>query len=175
MKPDEVARLLSSAEDYILPALAIHFFAGLRRTEVERLDWSEIKLDERVIEIKSEKAKGARRRLVPISDNLYEWIAPLSKHEGAVIRSEYFYRKGTTNARKKAGVDVYPHNSGRHSYASYHLAKHENAPKLAMNLGHPDATMLYNHYRALVTPKSADTYWSIKPQQLDNVTNIKAS
>ena len=175
LKPDEVARLLSSAEDYILPALAIHFFAGLRRTEVERLDWSEIKLDERVIEIKSEKAKGARRRLVPISDNLYEWIAPLSKHEGAVIRSEYFYRKGTTNARKKAGVDVYPHNSGRHSYASYHLAKHENAPKLAMNLGHPDATMLYNHYRALVTPKSADTYWSIKPQQLDNVTNIKAS
>jgi integrase len=177
LKPDEVARLLSCAEDYILPAIAIHFFAGLRRTEVERLDWSEVNLDERLIEVRSDKAKTAQRRLVPISDNLYEWLAPLSKHEGAVINSEYFYRKGITQARSKAGINDYPQNAGRHSYGSYHLARHKSAGELAMNMGHHNTTTLYQHYNAheLVTPKRAETYWSIVPKQIDNVTDIKAS
>ena len=174
LKPNEVARLLSCSDDYVLPAIAIHFFAGLRRTEVERLDWSEVNLDERLIEVRSDKAKTAQRRLVPISDNLYEWLAPLSKHEGAVINSEYFYRKGMTQARSKAGINDYPQNAGRHSYASYHLAKHKSAGELAMNLGHHNATTLYQHYNAhdLVTPKRAEAYWNIIPASLDNVTNM---
>ena len=177
LKPNEVARLLSCSDDYVLPAIAIHFFAGLRRTEVERLDWSEVNLDERLIEVRSDKAKTAQRRLVPISDNLYEWLAPLSKHEGAVINSEYFYRKGMTQARSKAGINDYPQNAGRHSYASYHLAKHKSAGELAMNLGHHNATTLYQHYNAhdLVTPKRAEAYWNIVPEEIDNVTSIKAS
>ena len=76
LKPSEVARLLSCSNDYVLPAIAIHFFAGLRRAEIGRLDWSEVNLDERLIEVRSDKAKTAQRRLVPISDNLYEWLAP---------------------------------------------------------------------------------------------------
>ena len=101
-----------------------------------------------LIEVRSDKAKTAQRRLVPISDNLYEWLAPLSKHEGAVIDSEYFYRKGHDTARSKAGINDYPQNAGRHSYASYHLAKHKSAGELAVNLGHHNATTLYQHYNA---------------------------
>ena len=176
LKPKDVANLLACAEDYVLPALAIHFFAGLRRSEVERLDWSEINLSEQEIEVKGEKAKGAKRRIVPMSDNLCAWLTPLAQHEGAVIGSGYLYREGITKARKDADlVEGYPHNAGRHSYASYHLAKNKHAGELAVNLGHPDPTMLYAHYRSMVTTKSADTYWSITPQQLDNVTDIKAS
>lgn len=177
LKPNEVARLLSCSDDYVLPAIAIHFFAGLRRAEIGRLDWSEVNLDDRLIEVRSDKAKTAQRRLVPISDNLYEWLAPLSKHEGAVIHSEYFYRRGTTQARSKAGINDYPQNAGRHSYASYHLAKHKSAGELAVNLGHHNATTLYQHYKSheFVTPKRAETYWSIVPEEIDNITDIKAS
>ena len=176
IKPTEVATLLSCAEDYILPALAIQFFAGLRRSEVERLDWSDVKLDEGLIDVKYRHAKTAKRRLVPISDNLRAWLTPLAKHEGAIIKNSYYYRKGFDEARTKAGIiSDYPHNAGRHSYASYHVALNNDAGLLAVNLGHPNPTTLYNHYRSMVTPKDAETYWSITPQQLDNVTDIKAS
>jgi integrase len=174
LKPKDVANLLTCAEDFILPALAIHFFAGLRRSEVERLDWSEINLDEKEIEVKGEKAKGAKRRIVPMSDNLCAWLTPLAQHEGAVIGSGYLYREGIMKARRVADlVEGYPHNAGRHSYASYHLAKNKHAGELAVNLGHPDPTMLYSHYRAMVTPKDAATYWSITPTAAKNIINIK--
>ena len=174
LNPQQVASLLTSAEGGIQAGLAIHFFAGLRRSEVERLDWSEVKLDEGLIEVKGKKAKGARRRLVPISDNLRQWLLPLAEVKGSIAGSGYEFRKGSEEARGLAEITDYPHNAGRHSYASYHVALHDDAGKLAANLGHTDAALLYTYYRTLVTPKDAETYWSITPQQLDNVTDIKA-
>lgn len=57
LKPAQVAARLSHADDDTLPRLAISFFAGVRRAEIERLDWSEIDLKSGQIEIKASKAK----------------------------------------------------------------------------------------------------------------------
>jgi integrase len=46
--------------------------AGLRRAEIERLDWSEIDFESGLIEVTAEKAKAARRRLVTMQPNLRE-------------------------------------------------------------------------------------------------------
>ncbi|NWK54967.1 tyrosine-type recombinase/integrase [Verrucomicrobiaceae bacterium N1E253] len=175
LKPQEVASLLSHADDDTLPGLAISFFAGIRRAEIERLDWSEIDLDERLIEIKAAKAKTAQRRHVPIGDNLASWLIPYKKHKGPVIKSHAIWRKGQQQAREDAKLESWPHNAGRHSFASYHLAHHNDPGKLAMALGHPDPRLLYKHYHKLVTPKTAALYWSITPEEAKNIIKLKTA
>ena len=174
LKPKQVAALLAAADDRTLPALAISFFTGIRRAEIEKMDWSHIDFDEGMLEVKAPIAKKERRRFVDMSENLKQWLLPHAQHEGAVVQSPQIHRAGQERAREAAGLEEWPDNAGRHSFASYHLAQHQDAGKTAFMLGHPNPTLLYNTYRALVKPKDAHTYWSIAPEKLDNVTNIKA-
>jgi integrase len=76
--PDEFSRLLSVADDDFLPCLLVGGLAGLRSSEIERLDWKEIWLAERFIEVKKGKTKTASRRLVPVVDSLAAWLTPLA-------------------------------------------------------------------------------------------------
>ena len=69
-RPEELARVLAAADDNLIPFLAIGAFAGLRHAEIQRLDWSEVRLEDGFIEVKAGNAKTASRRLVPITDNL---------------------------------------------------------------------------------------------------------
>lgn len=176
LSPDEVGKLLKAASPKITSALAISFFGGVRRAEIERLEWSEIDLEDGLIEIKAQNAKSAQRRFVPISDNLRAWLDLEEDMSGKVVESAFVLRSGLEEARKTAEIKKWPHNAGRHSFASYHLAHHEDAGKLALALGHPDPSLLYKHYRKLVTPKKATQFWSIVPDtKIPNVTSIKSA
>jgi integrase len=175
LKPDEVAKLLSHCDDDTLPGFAISFFTGARRTEIERLDWSEVNFEESFIEIKAENAKTAQRRIIPMSANLRAWLLPYAAPRGSVVRSPAIWRKGQEDARAEAGITTWPHNAGRHSFASYHLAANDDPGKLAMALGHPDPRLLFRHYRQLVTAKVAKTYWGIFPADETTITDIKTA
>ena len=50
----------------LAPVLVLGAFAGLRTAEIERLDWSEVNLGGKFIEMKAKKAKTRARRLGPI-------------------------------------------------------------------------------------------------------------
>jgi integrase len=84
LTPTQMTALLQAADEPLVPALAIGAFAGLRRAEIERLDWAEIDLDSNLIEVTAAKSKSARRRLVEISPNLREWLLPHRKLAGKV-------------------------------------------------------------------------------------------
>lgn len=76
---EQVRGLLRVAKEFdpeMLPALAIGLFAGLRRSELFALDWSEIDHEPRTIEVKGIKAKTRQRRLVSVVDNLLAWLNP---------------------------------------------------------------------------------------------------
>jgi len=45
--------------------------------------------------------------------------------------------------------------------ASYHLAAFQDAAALALEMGHSNTKMIFEHYRALVSPKAVKAYWSI--------------
>src|SRR4029453_14888798 len=57
---DQASALLENASLEIRPHIAIGLFAGLRRAEIERLDWSEIDFDSGHIEVTAEKSKSKR-------------------------------------------------------------------------------------------------------------------
>jgi len=175
LTPKQVAKLLSAADSKTVAGLAISFFAGVRRAEIERLDWSEVDFTEGTIEIKAANAKTAKRRFIPMSENLKQWLLPHAKNAGSVIVSPAIWRKGIESARSEAKIKEWPHNAGRHSYASYHLAHHTEAGQTAANLGHPNPSLLYSTYRAFVTAKAAASYWEIKPATEETITNIKSA
>ena len=47
LAPEQLSAFLNVVDTRFIPFFTINAFAGLRRAEVERLDWSEIKLDRR--------------------------------------------------------------------------------------------------------------------------------
>jgi integrase len=158
----EAARLLEAATPDILPYLAIGLFTGLRRAELERLDWSEIDFESNLFEVKAAKSKTAQRRFVTMQPNLRKWLLPLRQHKGSVTPQSCF-RELFEQARAAAGITEWPENALRHSFASYHLAHFQNAAVTALQLGHHDSRITFAHYRELVKPKEAARYWNIKP------------
>jgi len=158
---DQTARLLESAAAELVPYIAIGAFSGLRRAELERLDWREVDLQSGLIEVTASKAKSARRRFVRIKPNLARWLQPHAQLSGNVTPKDYGVL--LANARDAAGIDQWPQNALRHSFASYHLANFNDAALLALELGHTNSNLVFQHYRQLVKPKQAERYWKIAP------------
>jgi integrase len=161
---DELAALLHAASTRaadVVPMLAIGAFAGLREAEIKRLDWSEVDQRRGHIEVKSSKAKSARRRIVEIEPNLAQWLQPYAGMTGPVVPVNS--RKKLALVRKAAGLARWPKNGLRHSFASYRLAAMHDAPRVASELGHTGPKMLYSTYRELVLPEEAKRYWLISP------------
>jgi integrase len=161
LTPEQTKRLLECADAALRPALGVASFAGLRHAEILKLDWHEVHLDRGFIEVTAAKSKTASRRLVTILPNLKAWLEAADARSGPVYPVNG--RKLTDAARIRAGLKDWPSNALRHSYASYHLAKFQDAPALALQMGHTTTGMLFAHYREVVTPDDAATYWKISP------------
>jgi len=169
--------LLEACDKITLPVVAISLFAGLRAAEVQKLDWGEVDFESGHIEVTAAKSKTAKRRLVPMSENLVQWIRPLACPHGrvaptglrkrldAVKRSAGFGTPGTeSKEEKKAGVKLkpWPQNSLRHSFGSYRLAQCHDSARVSLEMGNSPA-MVFAHYRELVKPKDAAAFWQIRP------------
>lgn len=167
LAPAAAAALLASCSAEIVPAVAIGLFAGLRTAEIARLDWQEIDMKRGFIEITAENAKSSQRRLVTITPNLRAWLLPCAKLSGPVRLSEERHKIRFETARTDAGISDWPNNAARHSFASYHLALHQDAAKTALQLGHANTAVLFQHYRELARPEDGEAYFKITP---DTVT-----
>jgi integrase len=170
----EAAQLLECATPEVLPYIALGLFAGLRRAEIQRLDWSEIDFGSGLIKVKAEKSKTAQKRFVTIQPNLKEWLLQVRKHRGRIAAENSEFRKQLDDARAAAGITKWPDNALRHSFASYHLAHFKNAAATALELGHHDSRITFAHYRELVKPKEAERFWDIRPAATEKVVHLSA-
>ena len=167
---EQIVRLLDAASPEILPYFAIGTFAGLRTSEIERLDWRDIDFDENEIAVNSESKTGERH--VDMLPNLREWLLPLRKHTGKITPTNF--RKYFDQARETAGVP-WPDNCLRHSFGSYHLKHFGNDALTRLQMGHwRDSTVLFAHYRRAVTRKNAERYWNIRPTVTEKIVPITA-
>jgi integrase len=163
---DELSALLRAASAVapdVVPMLAIGGFAGLRESEIKRLDWAEVNLQRNYIEVKADKAKTAKRRIVRIQPNLAQWLASYSGLSGGLV-VPVNARKKLSAVRHRARLSRWSKNGLRHSFASYRLAATNDAATVAAELGHSTSQMLYSTYRELVLPEEAERYWKIVPR-----------
>ena len=158
---DKLLTVTSKTAPRLVPYLVTGFFAGLRTSELNGLEWSCIDLDQRLITVRPEIAKKRRQRHVDISDNLLAWLQPFRMSAGHLRPKNA--RNDLDDAIKVAGV-TWVHNGMRHTFASCYLAKYNDIAKTCVQLGHTgNPSMLFNHYRNLVKPADADAYWKIVP------------
>jgi integrase len=170
----ELLRVTQEEDPGMLAYVAIGLFAGLRRSELCALEWSEIDTTARTIEVKGAKAKTRQRRIVTISDNLVDWLALASKSlRPAPSRNEDVCSERLKNLCserldeegsliRKAIVDSWPHNALRHSFGSYHYAQYRDENRTAAEMGNSPA-VVFRHYRALVKREAADAFWMLRP------------
>jgi integrase len=173
--PAELAAVLAHTDEELLPALVLGAFTGVRTAELLRLSWADVDLSGGYVHVAAAKAKSARRRLIPIPDNLREWLAPYGARVGQVcaLREQYYHRACARTAHA-AGLVRWPKNGLRHSFASYYLAYHQNAPELSLHMGHTNVRQLFESYREVVTKEAGARYWVIRPTQTPaNVVTLK--
>jgi len=165
--PEQLARLLNAAPAELLPAIAIQAFSGLRTAELLRLVWGEVDQTRGFITVSAKKAKTAKRRLIPIAPNLAEWLRPYASMTGPLWEKGFrAYHVAIRNLAAETGLARWPNNGLRHSFASYHLAKHQSAPQLALEMGHSTPRMVFDNYREVVAPEEAEKYWIIRPNAI---------
>ncbi len=156
---EDFEKLLLAAPRRLIPLLAVGGFAGLRASELSRLDWNAVNLERRMIELRAGQAKTASRRIVPINDNLAAWLE-LVDREGKVIPDKDLFRQATALARKR-GLR-WPRNVLRHSFISYRVAQIQDVNQVALEAGN-SPNIIFKHYRELVTEEAAGEWFSIGP------------
>jgi integrase len=162
LTPGEFASLLGNASEQTLPYFAIGGFGGIRTAELQRLEWKDVHFDSKLIEISASKAKTAAKRFVKILPALEKWLEPYRNHRGLIVPQNGL-KKLLLADRKRAGINHWPSNALRHSFASYHLAHFRNAAETSLEMGHMSPHLVFKHYRELVRPEEAEKWWTIVP------------
>jgi integrase len=176
--PEELTQLLSAVlyptkmpgannryfEDQgMLPLLVLGAFAGLRTAEVQRQLWTDIHLDADEIVVTAEKGNTAQNRIVPISENLKEWLK-LCRQTSDTCCGYGRTAEAINRLSKRAGI-AWKHNGLRHSFISYRVAQTEDVPKVALEAGN-SPQMIFRHYRKPLPPRAAPNWFAITPESV---------
>jgi len=163
---EEMQTILDALPDKWIPFAAIGAFAGCRASEVHRLDWKDVDLDERHITVESSKSKTGKRRVVPVSDTLYAYLKPYAEKSGWVC--PHYSHDSTlsqefTQAWTKAGIKVGKIDNGfRHSYASYRIEEVKSLPQVAWEMNTSERK-LRDNYLELVSARKLAQWTTIRP------------
>ena len=167
---EEATRLLKAAQvqqkGELLGAVVFGLFAGVRSTELMKLNWEDLNLQEGLLTIRPEIAKKRRIRNIDLTPNCIAWINAVARREGKIAPGGYTVR--WAKFVKAAGFPDWGKNRSnamRHSFGSYHFALGGDAAKTSSAMGHRSGDqVLFDSYRSLVTRKDAEAYFAILPQ-----------
>jgi integrase len=158
---EEARRLIANASPDMLPYWSIGLFAGVRPSEIRRLEWSAIDFEQKHIAVRAHKGEG-KKRLVKMEPNLIKWLRPYRKRSGKVVAPVNF-RKESPADRAAAGLsERWTQDIMRHSYASYWMAKFKNLHALAEQMGNSPKVVI-DHYKTGVSEREAKAFWKIAP------------
>jgi integrase len=182
--PKEMQVILANIGDELLPWALLGGFAGLRVSEIHRLSWENIRLDAGFITLDKAFTKTKRRRVIPICDALRAWIEPVTKDKSGTTKSGLIYpmpyktyedrvHKGwmkMTDAKGKLLVKKRT-NALRHSYGTYRFAILQDEFKVSAEMGNSPSELRAS-YAELALPKDAEAWFSIMPEQAENVVKM---
>lgn len=150
---------------------ALSLFGGLRPTEAELLEWSNIYMEERQIKILGQISKRKEGRVFTMHDTLLSWLKSIqgaksgrilqtSSNRGTLerLRADLGYKIGRENPDGRK----WPEDVLRHSFGSYWLRLYHNKYELSEIMGN-SPKVIGKHYKALVSESDAIKYWGILP------------
>ncbi|MDA0349554.1 MAG: site-specific integrase [Verrucomicrobia bacterium] len=173
----EVSKLLeltltSANWKRLLPIWTLGFFCGLRRSELFKARFEDIRIDgeDAQIYVHPVGAKLRGERLTTIPPNALQWLSLCEDRTGAIYKySGSTYDRDCKDLHRFANIER-SDNSLRKSYGSYLYAYTMDDQLVAAEMGQPssDTKTFHRHYKALVTKKDAELYRQITPPVSDS-------
>jgi len=167
-KPEDLEKLLEHADHFIQCHIMFGAFGGLRSSEIMRMDWSDVRLDEGQFYINGTKNSNAER-WVQLTPPLMHFCKQLLESDNPPKGLVMGGMVQNTKQRKlkrlftATGVRI-PANGLRHSYGSHHLVHFENATKSAQEMGHVGPQQTFKAYRKAVLKSQAAEFFAIRPK-----------
>lgn len=149
LKLAETKRLIKTAQnespEYAVVA-ALLVYTGIRPREVRRLTWRDIDTAEKTITVRSQCSKTGGVRQVEIPPVLNRFlIAHKSESSSYICPMDWQRRwrkiRDNSGFRGRWVCDVL-----RHTYASFHAKNYADLPRLQLNMGHRDLSLLRSRY-----------------------------
>jgi len=181
--PLEKARAIMAAangykEGVLLPYVALGLFAGIRPTELSRITWRNIDLDQKIITLDAKIAKMRGRRVVEMEPNLVAWLLPHAVKKTPIKGKNW--RRDFDAVKKAIGYGPDPKTQQpwiqdylRHTAVSHHLAHFQHEGKTAAWAGNsPD--IIQRHYKGLVKPAESAEFWTIAPGATGEIVPMPA-
>ena len=146
------ALLEQEMPEWVLASLLLGGFAGLRTVEVQRMNWEDIDAVSGQIHIRPEVIKstaGFDQRIVDFTEPLTRRQNFFAGKTGRLVPEEItprLFHYARVAAARSAGLDGWPNNALRHSFATYYLARCKSAPQTAYQMGHTNPAMVQRTY-----------------------------
>jgi integrase len=160
----EAVEASNSARDVAILWLGLH--GGLRVSEMQALDWSDVAISERKGELTIRRGKGAKLRVIKLSKTLRHALLDLGggRRKGAVLTGlrgrlsirgiqDIIERHGrSTRVGKRVGLEDFSAHVLRHTAARRMLEKGVPIADVAAHLGHADVKTTMGY----LSPKDHD-------------------
>jgi len=161
--PSECKMLLLEAakRKASLAYFVLGLFAGIRPEEMVALKWSAVDLKAGHVNIGPEISKVRKQRIVPLHATAIAWLKTITtKPEYPIAPPTITLRRHRRALREKLGK--WPQDVLRHTAASYLLALHHDAPKVAKWLGN-SVRILEKNYKTPVNEADGKRFWALTP------------
>jgi integrase len=178
LEREEIPRLLSNCNDYLLPIVTVALNTGMRRGELFRLKWHDIDIRRDVIHLY--KTKNGEARDIPMNEVVKATLIKVRKHPISPYvfcredgKPYYNLRKSFFTALKKSDIVDFRFHDLRHTFASQLVMSGVDLNTVRELLGHKSLamTLRYAHLspnhkkRAVdVLAKQLDTFRPPEPQ-----------
>jgi integrase len=158
---DEQERLLATYPDYVRPFFICLCYQGLRRNEAISLQWRDVNLETKTIQIRDENSKSGIGRIIPLHPRTQAALAQRHPTYVFVNRFEQPYAKegpraAHETARARAGLDYFRIHDWRHHWAS-RLVMVGASVKTLMALGGWSSERMVMRYTAVSDEHNRDT------------------
>jgi integrase len=173
---EEAAKLLDAltTDDRVPYGLA--FYAGLRRSEIHRLEWRDVDLKDLSLTVRRSKSEAGAGRVIPIAapfKPILEAVASSPEPSARVCKRSVMSGKLAETAQKAWGWKRHK-NTGewikarkrplepiglhecRHTYASLLVAAHYTLKEVMTYMGHADLTTTSRYVKRLPQPSEGN-------------------
>lgn len=157
---EQTRLLLKTCPTVCKPWLVLTTFAGIRPDgEIGKVEWEHIDLDTATARIDFPKVRK-HRRIVPLEPIVVKLLREHPIKKGLVAPSRSTLRRFKRKMRALLGFDKWPQDVTRHTAASYLVALHKDAGKVAAMLGN-STSILMSHYHEPVNAPDCAAFWSL--------------
>lgn len=158
------ALLKQEMPPWLRAAFLLGAFAGVRSEEIRRMDWEDIDTAAGEIHIRP----GVMKDSGGFFERIIDFTDPLARRKGAftgsgklvpvVTKTFHLHR---AEVARRAGIEPWPANCLRHSFATYHLAMSRDPGKTAYQMGHSSPAMVRRVYAVPARRADGAAWWAI--------------